>query len=83
SFEPLPASGWDRMSSAFLLPCITPQMVDFPPIEVSEQIRPQQFATLGACALILLASTKQLAKQAHRASPISILVSLLNSHRPE
>ncbi|WP_229422192.1 integrase core domain-containing protein, partial [Massilia aquatica] len=42
SFEPLPASGWDRMSSAFLLPCITPQMVDFPPIEVSEQIRPQQ-----------------------------------------
>ncbi|MBJ7314310.1 sodium-dependent transporter, partial [Rugamonas sp. CCM 8940] len=30
-----------RMSFAFLLPCITPQMVDFPPIEVSRQIRPQ------------------------------------------
>ncbi|NHZ45024.1 hypothetical protein F1609_33520 [Massilia sp. CCM 8693] len=35
------------MSSAFLLPCITPQMVDFPPIEVSEQIRPQQYAPYG------------------------------------
>ncbi|WP_233410920.1 hypothetical protein, partial [Rugamonas violacea] len=32
-----------RMSFAFLLPCITPQMVDFPPIEVSRQIRPQHW----------------------------------------
>ena len=31
------------MSSVSLLPCITPQVVDFPPIEVSGQIRPQQF----------------------------------------
>ncbi|WP_206752970.1 hypothetical protein, partial [Massilia aquatica] len=56
SFEPLPASGWDRMSSAFLLPCITPQMVDFPPIEVSEQIRPQhlEYLTQGGVTFRLV-----------------------------
>nr|WP_229505038.1 tyrosine-type recombinase/integrase [Massilia mucilaginosa] len=37
-----------RRSSVFLSPCITPQVVYFPPIEVSGQIRPQQVSVEAA-----------------------------------